>query len=204
MCKLIIVRHGETEYNTQNRYCGIIDPSLDFVGKLNASKVAESLRLFKIDKIYSSSLKRAAETANFIAQATDYNSNFIEKVSDLNETNFGIFEGLTYEEIMDKYPKPYSNWINDQFNISPPEGESIHALQARSLRAFKNIVNENIGKTVVVVTHGGPIKLFLLELLKKEQNDFWSIEHARCAYSVVDYTDLKNPVLEVYNIKDHL
>lgn len=204
MCKLIIVRHGETEYNSQNRYCGIIDPSLDDTGIANATKVAVSLGHYKIDKIYTSALKRAYETGKHIADQCDINHDSIEVNANLNETDFGIFEGLTYDEIMAKYSKQYSAWISDQFNVSPPKGESIIDLQKRSRSAFKRVVSENMGKTVVVVTHGGPIKLYLLELMQKEQDDFWSIEHARCAYSVIDHTDITKPEIEIYNNKDHL
>ena len=102
--KLILIRHGETDGTYQKRYCGVTDLPLNKMGIEQVENASRNLKKEKIDKVYSSDMKRTIQSANIVFKDKD-----IEKLSSLREMNFGIFEGLTYEEIMKKHSDSYEN-----------------------------------------------------------------------------------------------
>ena len=98
MVRLLLIRHGQTNYNSQNRYCGFSDPPLNDTGIWQCRQIPARLKDSKIDKVYSSDLLRARQTAEII-----FGNNSIEETTDLREMNFGLFEGLKYEQLIEKY-----------------------------------------------------------------------------------------------------
>jgi broad specificity phosphatase PhoE len=133
MTKLILIRHGETDYTSQKKYCGVSNPPLNDKGKQQARALGKRLKNFKIDKVYSSDLKRTCQTAEII-----FNKKTIEKSSDFQELNFGVLEGLCYKEIMKKYPDSYQKWLNNPLKNAIPEGERSTGLKKKS---YKKIID---------------------------------------------------------------
>lgn len=170
--KLILIRHGETAWNAQRRYCGFKDVRLSAKGKSQAKLLSKRLKAESINKVYASDRKRALETAKII-----FRGYRIEKIPDLGEMHFGCFEGLTYREIMKKYPQVYSRWLRGLFNTRIPGGEDLAGFRKRVVLAFNKIISLNPNKTIAVVCHGGTIGIFLAHILKTK--DFWKkVPHA--------------------------
>ncbi|MBN1353847.1 MAG: histidine phosphatase family protein [Candidatus Omnitrophica bacterium] len=105
------------------------------------------------------------------------------------EYNFGIFEGLTYSEIMENYPTLYRNWISNPLNILFPEGEGFEEFKKRVFDALSLIVSLNKDKTIAIVTHSGPIRLILCEARGCGFEKFWEANQGNATFSVIDYSD---------------
>ena len=118
--------------------------------------------------------------------------------------NFGIFEGLTHQEITKRFSKIYNDWIEKPFTATIPKGESLKNFQKRVLSILKFIISENRGHTVAVITHGGPIKIFLNDILKKDPKEFWMMKQESAAFNIIDYIDETPPEIITSNDISHL
>lgn len=153
--KWFLVRHGETVWNKEKRTQGHMDVPLTETGKLQAHKAAETLRSEKIDLIISSDLGRCRTTAEIIAKATGAEIIFD---SNLRERNLGIVQGMFAKDRDTMYPEIYT------YEGKPPEGESFQELEARIWTAIRGHKKHHGHKNVVIVTHGGVIRIFLKRL----------------------------------------
>jgi alpha-ribazole phosphatase len=173
-----LIRHGETDWNRQRRYCGASDIGLNAKGKAQAKKLAKRLSKENIDYVYASRMKRAREFAQIV-----FKNRLIKKFAGLEEMNFGIFEGATHEEIVQRYPGLYQKWLDQPFKTEIPQSEGVKNFLKRVRKAWKKILSENSGKTIAVITHAGPIKLILAQILKKK---FWQIAQDTAAINIVE------------------
>lgn len=181
MARLILIRHGQTDYNLQSKYCGFSNPPLNEKGVEQAQKLYRDFKKkLTIDKVYSSDLQRALKTAKIALPNLT-----VEKKTDFREMNFGLFEGLKYREITRKYPKIYQNWIKNPLETETPGGESLKTLSERVRKGLKVIFSENKDKTIALVTHEGPIKIITLDKQKRDLKDFWDINHSLGTYSII-------------------
>ena len=168
MMRILLIRHCETNYSVKHRYCGASDPSLNCLGRKQAKVLRGTLKNIGIDKVYSSSLKRAYETSRLI-----YPNYPIQKLNDFREIDFGIFEGLKYEEIIERFPKLYKEWIDKPLEIKIPGMESLKGLAKRVERGLFSIQSRHQDETVAIVTHGGPIRVILCKLRGMGLDMFW-------------------------------
>ncbi|MBQ8323480.1 MAG: histidine phosphatase family protein [Clostridia bacterium] len=156
---LILIRHGESSANGKGFFAGHLDIELSEKGEkqaaLTARYVAEN---YKVDKIYSSDLKRAYATAKPLAQAREKE---IVATAGLREIYAGTWQGLCFDELQTRYADSYGVWLRDIGNAACPSGETVKELAARIWEAVLDIVKENEGKTVAVVTHATPIRTLL-------------------------------------------
>ena len=157
--KLILVRHGETLLNRENRVQGITDTELSDYGRMQADKLAESLKGEQIERIVSSPLRRAYETAKAISR---FHGATIEADSDLQEMNHGDFENLTIQELKEKHISVLRQWERDPASVVMPNGESLHDLQRRAWSAIEEITKT--ARSAVVVTHNMTIRTILCKI----------------------------------------
>lgn len=158
--KIIIVRHAECFGNIENKLSGITDFELTLTGMVQIKKLASRLEDEKIEKIYSSPLKRAKKTANGIAEKLNITN--INENENLIEINYGECDGMTWEEIDDKYPKIRGEWKEkNHYPIGIPGQESYADLQKRITNEIIKLANENLGKTICIVSHGIAIGSFM-------------------------------------------
>ena len=158
--KLILVRHGETLSNKENRVQGITDMELSDYGRMQADKLAESLKGEPIERIVSSPLKRSYETAKAISR---FHGAMIEADRDLQEMNHGDFENLTIQELKEKHITVLRQWENDPASVVMPNGESLHDLQRRAWSAIEGIITET-ARNAIVVTHNMTIRTILCKI----------------------------------------
>ena len=190
--RIILIRHGQTNDNLEKRYSGFIDICLNEYGKRQARLLRKKLASFGVQKTFSSSSKRAVHFAILSCGRPD-----IAIVPQLREMNFGIFEGMSYPEIMQKYPDIYNNWIKNSFKNKAPKGESFGDLKKRVLSAFRKIVHSQQNKVSVVVTHAGPIRVILGEVLKLK--NIWKISPKSGGMSIIEFNKQKAKVLVINN-----
>lgn len=194
--RLILIRHGTTDWNKQKRYCGFRDVSLNREGKLQAQKLSDRLKPLHFDRIYVSDRKRAIQTAQIIFKGTR-----MTKIAGLKEVNFGAFEGLRHGEIMKKYPHVYKKWLANPFENNIPNAENIDSFKKRVARALQRIVRHNAGKNVAIVSHGGVISVFIAGVLKSKK--FWKHIPAAASMTIVEYKN-NVPVIKLFNCSKHL
>ncbi len=158
ICKIILIRHGLTTYNEEERlFNGEDYPPLNESGKEEIEVITEWLkrRNPKIDGLYTSSALRAIQSARIIAKA--YKTEF-EIIDNLYERKAGIWGGLTFEQIEKKYPKEFEQYKSHPFDFWPEGGETTKEMNQRVEKIFADIVNNNKYKTIVIVTHIGVIQ----------------------------------------------
>lgn len=194
MRKLILIRHGETNYTALGKYCGHKDIPLNKKGMVQADRIWLKLKKTKVDKVYSSDLKRTLQTAKIVFKDKE-----IFKKKDLREIDFGRFCGLTIKETFRLYPKIYKVWLNKPLDVKMPEGESVADFTKRVLRCFRSISNQNLKKTVAIVSHGGPIRIILLNLLKLGIDRFWDIEQDVAAVNIIEFQNRVPKILKINN-----
>ncbi|MGM0499214.1 alpha-ribazole phosphatase [Halanaerobium congolense] len=173
LTKLYLLRHGETDWNQKSIFQGQTDIDLNKNGKNDAQKAAEILQDIKLDQIYSSDLKRAKNTALMISQAKNLK---IKENKQLREICFGDWEGLSFSEIKKQYPKQLASWQQDPLNYSPPAGEKLLDFKKRIVNFFTKMINKNKGDKILVVAHGGVIKVYLTAILSIDPQNFWQFQ----------------------------
>ena len=151
MTDLILIRHGETAWNRERRMQGQTDTPLSDTGRAQAQAVGERLARYPFAALYSSDLSRAWDTATAIARASGHE---IRREPALRERTFGVFEGLTYDEMAQRYPDEHARFSGRDPDYAVPGGESPRQFFDRSLACLENIAAAHAGASVVVVTHG--------------------------------------------------
>ena len=156
MTRLIFIRHGQSEANLQNRFAGQTNVPLTELGQSQAKKAAEYIiKHEKIDKIYSSDLQRAHNTAVPVSELTGIP---INDVKELREICAGIWEGRLANEIEIEYEQEFRTWRKDYANARLPGGESVQEVYERVVPFVKKIAKENDGLTLLFASHASPIR----------------------------------------------
>jgi ribonuclease H / adenosylcobalamin/alpha-ribazole phosphatase len=156
--RFLLLRHGQTELSTQRRYSGRGNPALTDVGRGQAQAAARYLgRRGGVAAVVTSPLQRAYDTAAEAAKALGLD---VAVDEDLIETDFGLWEGLTFTEAAERDPELHRKWLRDT-SVMPPDGESFDSVSDRVQRARARIISEHAGETVLVVSHVTPIKTLL-------------------------------------------
>ena len=184
MAKVIFVRHGETAWNHVKRYQGHSDIPLNETGMQQAEMVARRLASEPIAAVYSSDLLRAAQTAEIIAGVHSLQPIVL---SELREVNFGLWEGLTYEQIMADWPEMLSAVYSRPDCSSIPEGESFLEVQRRAAKGLLKCIANHSEETIAVVTHGGTLRMLLCEALGLAIENMWSLRLDSAAITIIEY-----------------
>jgi len=151
---IVMVRHGETDWNHENRFQGHADPPLNEAGRMQARELAAALALEpKLTALYSSPLRRAKETADIIARELGLD---VHATDALKEVDVGSWSGLTRTEVEARYPEGYRRWL--EYDHGWDDGETYADLQQRVLEGLRGIAVAHPGERVLTVTHGGPIR----------------------------------------------
>lgn len=183
MTRLLIVRHGETEWNQTRRYQGQRDIPLNTTGLEQAERLAQRLAGENIVAAYSSDLRRAMRTAQAIVAGRGLE---IVPCPELRELNFGGFEGLSFEEIQQRYPAEIVSWMRRGVDVSPPGGENLIQLAQRVSAAVERIEREHPQGTVLVTAHSGAVRALLCTLLEIDLGYWWRFRIGTGALSIVE------------------
>jgi len=199
MIRLFLVRHGLTQWNVEKRYLGNSDIPLNKTGKQQAIVLARALKDEHFDKIYSSNLQRAIETA-ILVKATRKISLILDPR--LRELNFGVFEGLTFSEAKMQYPDMLSAWL-DNYDQPPDEGEPFSSLTERVDSFLDDLKMITAPQTILIVSHGGCMREIICLLLGLPRERHWSFQFAPASLSEVHVYD-NYPIITRINDTQHL
>jgi probable phosphoglycerate mutase len=150
--RILLVRHGETDWNATGRIQGHRDAPLNAAGREQARRAARRLAGEPVRALYSSDLARAFETATIIGQSLRLT---VVTSPRLRERLYGAWEGLTSAEIQARYPEQFTEWRARSTDFAPPQGETRTQLLTRALAELQTIARRHAREMVVVVTHGG-------------------------------------------------
>lgn len=221
--KLYLVRHGETEGAQSNRYKGHIDVPLSGKGIQQMKRLAKYLyqnpehrtQNTELKAVYTSDLSRAVKSAEIISEP--YNIKPII-VRSLRERNFGIWEGMSFDEIKEKYPREFEAWVGNPLKFSPMKGENTLEVKDRAIEALNWILNKHLNaqkssksgssrsnssnglnnSSIAIVAHGGINRIILCHLLGIPLENIFRIEQDFSALNIVEFYD-KYPVVKLIN-----
>jgi alpha-ribazole phosphatase len=183
MTQIILARHGETEWNVSEVFRGRIDIELNETGRRQAELLAEYLSDLKIDAVYSSPLRRALKTAEIIAS---YHRLEAEIAPGLIDFDYGQWQGLTHQEVRDRYKELYSAWISHPQRLKMPAGESLDEVRKRVMTVVERVIARDKGR-VVLVSHRVVIKVLICALLGLDNSHFWNIRQDTGGISIFTY-----------------
>ncbi len=169
MNTLIFIRHGETDM--AGRFCGHSDPELNAAGELQVARVAEEVANLGIERIYSSDLLRASQTAAALARRIGVE---VELRENLRELYFGLWEGLSWQEIETRFPQEAGPWKREFPLRSAPEGEAYAAFEARIDAAIEPLLRETLVRTAAVVSHRGVMSYALTRFFGFSEEEAWA------------------------------
>ena len=156
--EIILIRHGETEWNSQKRMQGHSNSDLSSVGQAQIQALGQWMKNVPFDLIYSSDTPRAKQTAEAITQFSGHELQFDQR---LREKNLGVFEGLTSEEARERHPEVFRLFKTAGSKYVIDEGESTQQLQDRALEIVNEIRIKHPEERVLLVTHGGFIRVVM-------------------------------------------
>ena len=201
MTEIIIIRHGETEWNKIGRFQGHSDVPLSAEGRAQAAMLGENLAVDHVDMIYASDLTRAMETAAPLAQRFG-----LEVISDpqLRELNFGAWEGRNFNDVNAENPNAMKNFYTDPEQADIPESEPFPEFQRRIAGRVREIVAQERGKRIVIVSHGASIRILLADLLSMPIRSIWHLSQLNTAVNKIRFEDDGFAVVTLMNDTSHL
>lgn len=198
--RFILIRHGETNHNIENRMSGWTEAMLSPLGIQQAQALRNRLARVDIDRLITSGLERAKETAH-IGLPDLYTS--AETMEQLKEMNFGTMESLTLETIKDDFPEDYEELLTMDGTYVFPEGESLQGFHQRIQAAALDLLKYPKEETIAVVAHSGTIRCLLANWIANDWQAHWKFRIDHCSITIVDFHD-GHPVLRVCNDTTHL
>jgi alpha-ribazole phosphatase/probable phosphoglycerate mutase len=206
--KVYLIRHGETAGAETMRYKGHIDVPLSENGvgqikRLSAFLSGEAGKRGSAEvkgisgtlgAVYCSGLGRAVKSAEIIAEPYGLKPIVVE---DFKERNFGVWEGMSFDEIQEKYPDAFTAWAENPLKFSPMEGESTLDVRERALKVFNEITGKHNGDSIAIVAHGGINRVILCELMGIPLENIFRIEQDFAALNVIELWDY--PVVKHLN-----
>jgi len=200
LSRLLLVRHGITEHNSNNRFAGYSDIELSDEGYRQVRKLADRLAGEKIDAVYSSDLKRAVATAEAIASRHEVE---ITQRPELREMNYGDIEGMTFRELHQSYPDIAESIIHFNTGLCFPGGESFKEFTTRSCGFLETLAGYGEDQTVLIVSHGGVLKVLVCNLLGIDHSHWPQIGFDNASLSIVN-TYRRRVILNLLNDTSHL
>jgi alpha-ribazole phosphatase len=190
--RIYLIRHGQVVGHDKPSYNGHADVALTGLGVSQYHQLKERLADAGLTACYSSDLSRCAAGAAIICAPLG-----IKPVlkPELRELNIGIWEGLTWEEIISRYPQEWQARLDDIVNYRVPEGENLLDLAGRAIPAFRSIISAHPGENVLVVGHGGMNRVPLLDAIGAPLAMLFNIEQKYACLNIIDcYEDGKTVV----------
>jgi broad specificity phosphatase PhoE len=193
---LIIIRHGRTEWNREERFRGRADIALDEVGKKQAEATAGRVAEWQVNAIYSSPLRRAMETAQTLARSSGLE---VRALPDIIDIDYGQWQGLLPEEAEAKDGGLYKKWLRNPHQVKFPGGESLAEVRDRAAAAIDKLIAQHDKETIALVSHKVVCQVMVLSLLGLELSHFWDVVQDVCA---VNYFEVRGGIPSALLIND--
>jgi len=200
LSRLLLVRHGITEFNSTRRFAGYSDTELSAAGYRQVEGLADRLADERIDAIYSSDLKRALVTAEVISSGRGVD---IVACPELREMNYGNVEGLTFAEIRSLYPEVAEMCVNFSLELAFPGGENFTGFMNRTIKFLDRLNDHEPLPTVLIVSHNGPLRVLVCHLLGIDPGCWWQIRFDNASLSILE-TSKRGAIISLLNDTSHL
>lgn len=166
MPKLVLIRHGQSQWNLENRFTGWVDVPLSPQGEEEAKAAGAILKGYHFDKAYTSVLKRAIDTLNLILEITGESDMPVERDQALNERHYGDLQGLNKAETAEKYGDEQVHIWRRSYDVNPPNGESLKDTAARVLPYWEEKILPDLknGKSLIISAHGNSLRALVMKL----------------------------------------
>lgn len=185
MTRVILVRHGQTAWNREERFRGREDLPLDETGRRQADAVGQYVAArWSPAALYCSPLQRAVQTAQAIGVACGLP---VQPWPDLIDIDYGEWQGLTPEEAAARYPALHQAWLLAPQTVQVPGGESLATVRARAFAALQEIIARHPNETIVVVAHTVVNRLLLCAVLGLDNSRFWRLGQDTAAINVFEW-----------------
>lgn len=199
--RVYLVRHGATPLTAENRFSGEVGVDLSAEGRAQVARLAERLAHDPIAAVYCSPLSRTVETAAILARPHRLAP---VHADGLREISHGRWEGLTRQEVEERFRDEYASWEADPFTFAPVSGESGLSVLARALPALRSVVAAHPGETVLVVSHKATLRLVLSSLLGIDPRGYRDrLDQSPACLNVVDFKDPVRARLVLFNDVSH-
>jgi alpha-ribazole phosphatase len=192
---LWLLRHTEPDVRTRGRCYGSLDVALSSEGLWHARSIAEAIEGEMFAAIYTSPRQRCRDLARMIGAGR---SSKVDTLDALREMDFGELEGRTWDEIAAQYPEVYRQWMEHPTETQFPGGESFQAMRDRVLASVGELRARHVGGSIVMVTHGGVIRIVLADALGMEAGNLFRIGQSYGAVNRIRYFGA-TPVVELMN-----
>ena len=201
MTEIIIIRHGETEWNQTGRFQGHSDVPLSVEGRAQAEALGRNLALDHVDAIYASDLIRAMETAAPLAARFGLT---VTPDPLLRELNFGAWEGRSFNDVNAEHSDAMKQFYNDPEHADIPESEPFPVFQKRVAGRVREIVRAHQGKRIVIVSHGASIRILLADILAMPIRSIWHVSQLNTAVNKIRFEDDGFAIVTLMNDTSHL
>jgi alpha-ribazole phosphatase len=194
MSRLLLVRHGDTEFNNDRRFLGYSDVGLSPVGERQVECLHNYLHGEKINAIYASDLSRTTRTADVLNAERNLQINLCPE---LREMNYGVCEGLTLGEIKQTYPDVAKGCVNFTLDLEFPEGENFQEFIARTIHFTDRLKPHTPSDTILVISHNGPLRVLICHFLGIGMEHWWQIHLDTASLSIVDIQPKGNVIVRL-------
>jgi len=185
MVKVILVRHGETDWNRKEVFRGRIDVALNQNGRKQAQALAEATREFHIDAIYSSPLSRSLETAEAVAGIHCMSVKLADGFIDFH---YGDWQGLEHREVEKNFPDLYREWHESPHLVQIPGGENLYDVSRRSLEELERLSVKCEGQTIMIASHRVVNKVLLCAVMGLDNSHFWDLRQSNCCLNIFEFS----------------
>ena len=186
MTRIILVRHGQTEWNSTERFRGHADVPLDNIGLAQADATGRYVavaRLCRPAAVYAGPLSRTIKTADAIARQFNL---LVEIEPGLIDVDCGQWQGLTPDEVRQRWPKEFDQWLNLPEKFSFPGGESLEEARLRAMQAINALLTRHPDQSIALVSHTALNRLILLAALGLGNDHFWNLRQDTCAVNILE------------------
>ncbi len=200
MTKLILVRHGETAVNVKgkiHKYSDLEELTQNGVNQIE--KTSAALKKYNPVAVYCSKEKRAVQSAEILSNKLGVP---LTKIEGLEERNWGDYAGLSFQEIKEKAGMDGMTF-EERYTFNPPNGESWKETEERLLKVLNKVLSQNSDKNIILVTHGGSIRIYMPTLLGVNKEESYKYDPDNASISVFNYNNGKF-TKELYNDTSHL
>ncbi len=201
MTKIVLVRHGETDWNKDQIFRGRIDVPLNATGLEQVRATGEALKDYKVDAVYSSPLSRALETGKAIVAF--HPGITVKGEKGFIDIDFGEWQGMSHEKVKEEYGELYLRWQQEPGNVRMPGGEDLEDVKVRSMEGLNDILSRHENETVVIASHRVINKVVLCAVFGLTNQHFWRIRQDTCAINIFEKSD-KGFIVSLINDTCHM
>ncbi len=199
--RLYLIRHAETNLNTDNRYLGKTDVSLNSKGIVQAEFMRKLVKNLSIDVFFTSPLKRTRETCEIMLKGK---SMPMKVHNELSEINFGLWEGLTYDEVKAKYSNQLEMWERNPLVNKPSQGETMTEVLSRVSTFYNEMLDSYREKAIAIVSSGGVLNILLCFLFQIKPKALWQFSLSAASFSKILIHPDNQVILTLLNDTSHL